>query len=137
MTKTNMTVCTASALVLAMVSTPSLAQEQQPAADAPTNGQAVTDQAAAQKPLFADAKPVQEAGLAKIAGREDLAQVTQSEQTNAVTGNSVGDNANTGMISLQDNAFRDMNGFTIVNANTGNNVAINATIQVNIALPGQ
>ena len=137
MTKTNMTVCTASALVLAMVSTPSLAQEQQPAADAPTNGQAVTDQTAAQKPLFADAKPVQEAGLAKIAGREDLAQVTQSEQTNAVTGNSVGDNANTGTISLQDNAFRDMNGFTIVNANTGNNVAINATIQVNIALPGE
>lgn len=87
------------------------------------------------KVVFAEATPIGEKKLAKIAGREDINQLTNADQTNAVESNNVGDNSQTGTISIRDNAFRDMNGLTILNANTGNNVAINASIQVNIALP--
>ncbi|MEP0189471.1 MAG: hypothetical protein ABJP70_02660 [Erythrobacter sp.] len=86
---------------------------------------------------FASAEPIEETKLAKIAGREDVNQVIQSDQQNNVGSNSVGDNSETGTITLRDNAFANLNGFTILNANTGNNVAINSSIQVNVALPSQ
>ncbi len=107
------------ALLCAAVASPALAEEAKPA----------------DKPVFAEATPVAEGKLAKIAGREDVNQVTQSDQANSVGNNSVGDNSNTGTIEISDNAFNNMNGMTILNANTGNNVAINAAIQLNIALP--
>ena len=84
---------------------------------------------------FAKAEPIAERGLAAIAGREDVNQVTNSEQTNSVSENSVGDNSVTGELSISDNAFSNTTGFIILNANTGSNVAINASIQVNVALP--
>jgi hypothetical protein len=84
---------------------------------------------------FAEAAPIDEGDLALIAGREDINQLTNAEQNNSVNGNDVGDNSVTGTISLSDQAFANSNGFVILNANTGNNVAINASIQVNIALP--
>lgn len=101
---------------------------------------AVADEAQDKKPgekpqVFAKAEPVAEGELAKITGREGASQINAADQNNAVEGNSVGDNSNTGSVTLSGHAFRDMNGFTMVNANTGNNVAINASIQVNIALP--
>lgn len=120
---------TALACVIAAMSAPALAKEK-PAA-------AVDTAATVEAPVFADVKPVEETKLAKIAGREDLTQLTNSDQVNSVEANSVGDNSHTGTVSFSDNAFNNMTGITIVNANTGNNVAINAAVQVNIALPAQ
>ncbi len=125
MTKISM----AFALAAAAVASPALAEDAKPAP--------AEQSTPAAKSVFADATPVDEGKLAKIAGKEDLTQLTNSDQTNSVDGNSVGDNSNTGTISISDNAFNNMNGMTILNANTGNNVAINASIQVNIALPAQ
>ena len=87
--------------------------------------------------MFASAEPIEETKLAKITGREDVNQVIQSDQQNNVGSNSVGDNSETGTITIRDNAFANLNGFTILNANTGNNVAINSSIQVNVALSSQ
>lgn len=118
-----------SAIVLgsALVAAPAVAEEV---------NQAENTEAVAASP-FAGTAPLEETKLAKIAGREDVNQVNEADLRNNVGGNSVGDNSNTGKIEIKDNAFSNMNGFTILNANTGNNVAINASIQVNVALPNQ
>ncbi|MEP2735373.1 MAG: hypothetical protein ABJP34_03665 [Erythrobacter sp.] len=118
---------TALACAIAAMSAPAMAEEK------PVDAKP----AAAQSSVFADVKPVEETKLAKIAGREDLTQLTNSDQANSVEANSVGDNSRTGTVQFRDNAFNNMTGITIVNANTGNNVAINAAVQVNIALPSQ
>jgi hypothetical protein len=119
---------TALACAIAAMSAPAMAEEK------PANADKV---AAVETPVFADVQPVEETKLAKIAGREDLTQLTNSDQANSVEANSVGDNSRTGTVQFRDNAFNNMTGITIVNANTGNNVAINAAVQVNIALPAQ
>lgn len=118
---------TALALGCAMLAAPALAEEAQPVEKDPV---------AKEAPAFADAKPITEGKLAKIAGREDLTQFNNADLKNSVEGNAVGDNSNTGTIAFSDNAFSEMSGLSIVNANTGNNAAINASIQVNITLPG-
>ncbi len=81
---------------------------------------------------------VTEADLDAIAGREDTAQIAQNQQTAGVSKNSVGDNSVTGDARIADNAFQNMSGLSILNVNTGNNVAINAAMSVNISItPGQ
>ncbi|MCK0127364.1 hypothetical protein [Erythrobacter sp. F6033] len=110
---------TAAFAIAALLASPAVAKEKAPA----------------EKPAFAAEKVVDDKALAKIAGREDINQLTQSDSNNSVTGNSVGDNSRTGTVSIKDQAFQNMNGLSILNANTGNNVAINATIQVNVAMP--
>jgi hypothetical protein len=46
-----------------------------------------------------------------------------------VNGNSV-----TGTISFDDQALQNMSGLALVNANTGNNVSMNSSMMVNIAV---
>ncbi len=76
--------------------------------------------------------------LHAIAGREDTAQIATADQVAGVSRNSVGDNVRTGEATISGNAFQNMSGLSILNVNTGNNVAINAALNVNIALtPGQ
>lgn len=75
-----------------------------------------------------------EATLGKIAGREDSAQISYSQQTSQVSRNSIGDNSRTGDALISDNAFQNLSGLSILNVNTGNNVAINASMNVNIAI---
>lgn len=72
--------------------------------------------------------------LSAIAGREDTRQISLANQVTEVTDNSVGDNVRTGDARISDNAFQNMSGLTILNVNTGNNVAINAAMNVNIAI---
>ncbi|MGB3737946.1 MAG: hypothetical protein WA948_01180 [Pontixanthobacter sp.] len=84
-----------------------------------------------------DAPPIDDAGLRKATGRENIAQHSQADLTANVSRNSVGDNAVTGDAMIADNAFQNMSGLSILNVNTGNNVAINAAMNVNIAInPG-
>ena len=76
--------------------------------------------------------------LQSITGREDHAQVATASQTAGVSRNSVGDNSSTGDARISDNAFQNLSGLSILNVNTGNNVAINAAMNVNISItPGQ
>ncbi|MEL7197963.1 MAG: hypothetical protein AAGL10_06580 [Pseudomonadota bacterium] len=102
---------------------------------APAQEVGLAGEKAAPSSPFAEATPIDEEKLAKIAGREDINQFTNADQNNSVNGNDVGDNSVTGTINVSDQAFSNSNGFVILNANTGNNVAINASIQVNVALP--
>ena len=117
-------------LALAMIASPAMATE----ADVETSTPETAVEAEVSSP-FAKAKPIAEASLATIAGREDINQLTNADQTNSVSDNEVGDNSVTGELSISDRAFSNTTGFIILNANTGNNVAINASIQVNVALP--
>lgn len=80
---------------------------------------------------------VSEDELQASTGREDISQYSQAELEAAVANNSVGDNAVTGTAQIDGNAFQNMSGLSILNINTGNNVAINAAMNVNISItPG-
>ena len=71
-------------------------------------------------------------------GREDTRQYSQADLKAGVANNSVGDHAVTGAAEIDGNAFQNMSGLSILNVNTGNNVAINAAMNVNISIsPGQ
>ncbi|WP_374297788.1 hypothetical protein [Sphingomonas sp.] len=72
--------------------------------------------------------------LAATAGRQDTRQAALADQAAGVSNNSVGDHVRTGDASVADNAFQNLSGLSIVNINTGNNVAINAAMNVNIAI---
>jgi hypothetical protein len=79
-----------------------------------------------------------EADLQAVAGREDTTQIARNSQLAGVSNNSVGDNVTTGEARIDGNAFQNMSGLSILNVNTGNNVAINAAMNVNISItPGQ
>lgn len=80
------------------------------------------------------AQAVSEATLQANAGREDISQVSQAQLRAGVSQNSVGDNAVTGAATIDGNAFQNMSGLSILNVNTGNNVAINAAMNVNISI---
>lgn len=81
---------------------------------------------------------VSENTLQAVAGREDTTQISRAEQSASVSRNSVGDNSVTGAAQISGNAFQNMSGLSILNVNTGNNVAINAAMNVNISItPGQ
>lgn len=72
--------------------------------------------------------------LDTVAGREDIRGVATADQQATVSRNSVGDNAHTGDAKISDNAFQNMSGLTILNVNTGNNVAMNSAMNVTIAV---
>ena len=80
------------------------------------------------------AAAVDDVALGAIAGRDDTRQVALNEQSASVSQNSVGDNATTGAARVDGNAFQNMTGMSILNINTGNNVAINAAMTVNISI---
>ena len=76
---------------------------------------------------------IKDGELRTIAGREDVNQISYADQVAGVSKNSVGDNSLTGNAQISDNAFQNMSGLSILNVNTGNNVAINASMNVNIS----
>jgi hypothetical protein len=116
------------ALVLATAAaTPAFAQ---PAAPAP--------QAEAPAPASARAFPrdraESEQALQSATARADVAIVAQSRQTSSVSNSSVNGTSRTGEVAIADNAFQNASGLTIVNINTGNNVAMNGSMSVNIVV---
>ena len=72
--------------------------------------------------------------LGSITGREDTRQAATANQVAGVSQNTVGNNVQTGDAKISDNAFQNMSGLSILNVNTGNNVAINAALNVTISL---
>ncbi len=124
-----------SILALMAGSVPAQAQEDGPTPDPATARQgsgASFDNSGEYSPFSVSA--IDEGALQAIAGREDTAQLAQAEQFAGVAQNSVGDNSVTGDARIADNAFQNMSGLSILNVNTGNNVAINASMNVNVSI---
>ncbi len=107
----------AAMLAFGTAAVPAAAQDTPPAPAAPFGSDAISD-----------------ASLQSVAGREDTQQVSFANQTAGVSNNSIGDNARTGDARIEGNAFQNLSGLSILNVNTGNNVAINAAMNVNIAI---
>lgn len=103
---------------------PALAGPAEGAADSPEREEA-------QAP-FAGSAVASEETLDKATAREDLSVVAESRQTSNVSNNSVNGNSATGDVRLSDNAFQNASGLTVINANSGINVSMNASINVNI-----
>lgn len=72
--------------------------------------------------------------LAATTGRADLNQASWAELRATVSGNSINGPSATGTIVIDGQAFQNLNGLSVLNANTGNNVAINSSMQVNVAI---
>jgi hypothetical protein len=81
-----------------------------------------------------DAKPVDDRQLGSIAGKTDLAQIANAQNSGAVSGNTINGDSQTGTIRFDASSFQGMNGLSIVNANTGNNVAMNSAMSVNVTV---
>ncbi len=110
------------------------AGEQAPSGSADAT---IEQQPQSESGLFGNAA-VSEETLRTTAGREDITQITQADLAAGVSQNSVGDNSVTGAAQISGNAFQNMSGLSILNVNTGNNVAINAAMNVNVSVtPGQ
>tara|TARA_B000000460_G_scaffold118963_3_gene83714 strand:+ start:13769 stop:14200 length:432 start_codon:yes stop_codon:yes gene_type:complete len=136
--KSRLSIGLAAAAALALSAPPALAQD---AAARPDSEPHASSAQAQPKELtsapFASAA-VSDDTLQSIAGREDTRQYSQADLKAGVANNSVGDHAVTGAAEIDGNAFQNMSGLSILNVNTGNNVAINAAMNVNISIsPGQ
>ena len=81
--------------------------------------------------------PVADSALSVIAGRADTSMVARANQTSTVSENSVGDNVATGDVRIDAQAFQNLQGLSLLNVNTGNNVSMNSAMNVNISItPG-
>ncbi len=89
---------------------------------------------AAQAAPFGGAVPVDNAVLGTVTGQSDLSQVIRAQNTSTVSGNSVNGHSETGTISFDSNSFQNLNGLSLLSANTGNNVSINSSLNVNVAI---
>jgi hypothetical protein len=81
-----------------------------------------------------DKGPVADKTLGAVTGKGDDTQTVLATNTASVVGNHVVGNSTTGVITIDGNAFQSLNGLAIINANTGNNVAINASLNVNVTI---
>ena len=83
---------------------------------------------------FGAATPLNDAVLARETARADVAQIAQANQAAGVSRNSINGDSVTGTVTFDGAAFQGLQGLSIVNANSGNNVAVNAAMNVNITL---
>ena len=83
---------------------------------------------------FGDTKPVDNAELNKVTGQADLAQVVNAQNNGVVSGNSITGESHTGTINFDSNSFQNLNGLSLLSANTGNNVSINSSLNVNVSI---
>ncbi|SNS41041.1 hypothetical protein SAMN06295912_10619 [Sphingomonas laterariae] len=86
---------------------------------------------------FAGASVIADDGLATITGMADvetLQQIINARNVGTVTGNTINGNSATGNISIGGSSFDNFNGLALLNANSGNNVSINASMNVNVAV---
>ncbi len=86
------------------------------------------------RPSRFSAPALGEAELRGQAGRADVSQDARNSQVAGVSGSSVNGTSRTGAVTIDGNAFQNMSGLTVVNANSGNNVAMNGAMTVNVAI---
>lgn len=103
----------------------------------PAAAQHSLDQSEAADAPFGDAPSLGDQELAATTGRENLTMIADAENQNTVSNNSVSGNSVTGTINVDGQAFQNLTGMAVINNNTGNNVAINASMLVNIAISPQ
>ncbi len=102
-----------------------------PALAGPTEGAAGSPVKESQAP-FAGSAVASDETLDQATAREDLSIVAESQQTSNVSRTSIDGAPVTGEVRISDNAFENAQGLTIINANSGNNVSMNASINVSI-----
>ncbi len=119
----------AAAGILLGAGSPAFAETAAP----PANAAAAVAQPADQNP-FGTVPSVAGAQLQKMTGQADLAQQVQASNTATVANNTVEGNSVTGNINFGSGAFQNLNGLSVLSANSGNNVAINASLNVNVAI---
>jgi hypothetical protein len=90
--------------------------------------------AAAAPSPFGAAPTVDAEQLRAVTGQADLVQEVRAQNTANVSHNSVNGQSQTGTISFDAASFQNMNGLSVLSANTGNNVAINSSLNVNVAI---
>jgi hypothetical protein len=81
--------------------------------------------------------PVADSLLAEARGMADVRVVEQTTtvtSTSTVEGNTINGDFTTGTVSLSNGALENFNGLALFNINTGNNVAINSAMIVNVAI---
>ena len=83
---------------------------------------------------FGAVSPVENADLNVVTGQSDLAQVVNAQNNGVVSGNTVTGNSQTGTIHFDSSSFQNLNGLSLLSANTGNNVSINSSLNVNVAI---
>lgn len=79
------------------------------------------------------AQPIDIATLANTTAREDVSLAATADQAATVSNNSVSGTSTTGAVTIDGNAFQNAQGLTLINANSGNNVAINSSLNVVIS----
>lgn len=84
--------------------------------------------------VFADAAPLDTAALDQATARADIAQQSRADQVARVSNSSVNGTSRTGEVTIRDNAFQNLSGLAVINSNSGNNVAINAALNVNVII---
>jgi hypothetical protein len=72
--------------------------------------------------------------LSTITGRADTAQEIRALNTSNVSHNSVTGQSQTGAINFDAGAFQALTGLSLLSANTGNNVSINSSLNVNVSI---
>lgn len=103
------------------------------AQDAPAAAAAAPEGAAEAESPFSRDRATGDDLLGRATAREDLSVISETTQTSSVTNGTVTGTTN-GDINFSDNAFQNATGLTVINANSGNNVAMNASITVNVVM---
>lgn len=85
-------------------------------------------------PVFASALSIGDDVLAAITGEANVSMEVRAQNTSNVSNNSVNGNSVTGAIGFDSQAFQNLSGLAVVSANSGNNVSINSSLNVNVAL---
>ena len=108
---------------------------------APTGASAQAQIAAASEPAssveaspFGAAMPIEDVQLNTITGQADLAQVVNAQNKGVVSGNTITGESHTGTINFDSSSFQNLNGLSLLSANTGNNVSINSSLNVNVSI---
>lgn len=89
------------------------------------------------QPTSSGAATVSDDLLADTRGMADVRMVEQSttvSSASTVQGNTITGDFSTGMVNLNNGALENFNGLALFNINTGNNVAINSAMTVNVAI---
>lgn len=83
---------------------------------------------------FGQTAAMDSGALQSIAGMANLGMIATANNSSLVSGNSVNGQSVTGQVTIDGQSFQNMNGLSILTANTGNNVAINAAMNVNVSI---
>ena len=101
---------------------------------APACAAGAADPSPAEASPFGAVASVSEQDMSAIVGKDDIAMTINARNTSEVSNNSVSGNSQTGAISFDATAFGNLNGLSLLSANTGNNVSINSSLNVNVSL---